>query len=96
MIFAKNSAGNCEKTIICTLNISWIGWWVGRFQIWFSDIRPPGAKVNQTKPDYLKFICIIHFVYLKSMYSLFQVVNYEADPIHGFHAEGAGVPKYPH
>ena len=66
------------------------------FQIWFSDIRPPGAKVNQTKPDYLKFICIIHFVYLKSMYSLFQVVNYEADPIHGFHAEGAGVPKYPH
>ena len=36
------------------------------------------------------------FCYLKSMYSLFQVVNYEADPIHGFHAEGAGVPKYPH
>ena len=30
------------------------------------------------------------------IYSLFQVVNYEADPIHGFHAEGAGVPVYPH
>jgi len=29
-------------------------------------------------------------------YGKLQVVNYEADPIHGFHAEGAAVPKYPH
>lgn len=25
-----------------------------------------------------------------------QVVNYSADPVLGFHAEGAGVPEYPH
>jgi len=32
-------------------------------------------------------------------YGKLQVTNYEADPIHGFHAEGANVPKpvaYPH
>ena len=29
-------------------------------------------------------------------YGKLQVINYEADPIHGFHAEGAAVPKYPH
>jgi len=29
-------------------------------------------------------------------YGKLKVVNYEADPIHGFHAEGDGVPKYPH
>ena len=29
-------------------------------------------------------------------YGKLHVVNYSADPIHGFHAEGAGVPEYPH
>ena len=65
-------------------------------QIWFSDIRPPPGPNHETKPDYLSKIHMYYlFCYLK-IYSLFQVVNYEADPIHGFHAEGAGVPKYPH
>ena len=27
---------------------------------------------------------------------LLKVVNYSADPLTGFHAEGAGVPQYPH
>ena len=40
--------------------------------------------------------------YVKGRYGFFDkygklhVVNYSADPIHGFHAEGAGVPEYPH
>ena len=29
-------------------------------------------------------------------FSFFQVVNYSADPLLGFHAEGSGVPEYPH
>lgn len=29
-------------------------------------------------------------------YGVLQVINYTADPVHGFHAEGANVPKYPH
>ena len=61
-----------------------------------TDIRPPPGPDHETKPDYLSKIHMYYlFCYLK-IYSLFQVVNYEADPIHGFHAEGAGVPKYPH
>lgn len=40
--------------------------------------------------------------YVKGRYGFYdkhgqlQVINYHADPVHGFHAEGAGVPKYPH
>ncbi len=40
--------------------------------------------------------------YLKGRYGFFdkygdlKVVNYSADPYAGFHAQGAGVPKYPH
>ena len=40
--------------------------------------------------------------YLKGRYGFFdkhgklQVINYSADPYAGFHAEGAGVPEYPH
>ena len=39
---------------------------------------------------------------LKGRYGFFdkygdlKVVNYSADPYAGFHAEGAGVPEYPH
>ena len=40
--------------------------------------------------------------HLKGRYGFFdkygelKVVNYSADPYAGFHAEGAGVPEYPH
>ncbi len=40
----------------------------------------------------LKKYLILNFV----NYIFVQVVNYTADPELGFHAEGAGVPEYPH